>query len=97
MDANEIAQEIAASPLSLEQKLEWHFANFDKPIPKSMVPVAIEAIQVANAGGDLDTILDLPTGTKFLGMSVATVQLIIEDHYLWFYLDDPDAFPRTDD
>jgi len=86
MTAEEIATEIAKAPLTIEEKLGWHFANFDLPIPQTLIPVAVRAIEIANDGGDLQTILTLPTGIKFQGEQHATAEEVIEGHYLHFYL-----------
>ena len=96
MEASEIAMEIAKSPMSLLEKLDWHFSNFDKPIPKVLIPVAVKAIELANAGGDLSTFIDLPEGIKFQGFQFASAHDVIEGHYLWYYLDNPELFkPET--
>jgi hypothetical protein len=87
ISADEIAQEIARSPQSLVSKLSWHFANFeDGGIPDSLIPVAVQAIELANAGGDLSTMLELPDGIYFRNGSYASAQDVIEGHHLHFFI-----------
>ena len=68
--------------LPLEQAIEWHLtSNHFPPIPKSMVPVCIEAIQHANEG-NFDKLVALPEGVGYKGLTVAPVLAIIEQHHL---------------
>jgi hypothetical protein len=59
------AMELAGSEMSLEQQIAIHFSgNCYPPIPKIMIPVAIEAI---NAYWDEDyaKVIKLPEGVEF--------------------------------
>lgn len=59
-----IARDIAAAPISLEAKMEWHLvSNHYPPIDKAFIPIAIEAIELANMGAWKMT-LDYPNGLK---------------------------------
>jgi hypothetical protein len=89
MTAEEIATEIAKAPLPLHEKLSWHLNNFDRPIGDTFVPVCVRAVEIANAGGNLLERLTLPDGVLCDGEPTATVQDIIDDHYLHFYLETP--------
>lgn len=75
---------------NLEQTIEWHLrANHFPPIPKSMVPVCIEAIQHANEG-NFDKLVSLPDGVGYKGLTVAPVLAIVEQHHLdaWIEYDE---------
>jgi len=59
------AMGIAESDLSLEQQLAWHFSsNCYPPIPKQMIPVAVEAIN-AYWEEDFAKVIQLPEGVEF--------------------------------
>ena len=59
------AMGIAESDLSLEQQLAWHFSsNCYPPIPKQMIPVAVEAIN-AYWEEDFAKVIKLPEGVEF--------------------------------
>lgn len=77
---------VAAAPMSLEDKLGWHFANF-KRIPKSMLQVCAVAIRLHDAGFDEDeTILDLPAGVTRFGKTSTSIADVIAGHHLEPYL-----------
>lgn len=79
-----------AELLSMEDALAWHLrANHYPPIPLTMVPVCIEAIQNALEGNWYRTV-ELPEGVKFRGTSNAPTYDIIEQHHLdpWLELDE---------
>jgi hypothetical protein len=86
MDAHEIALEIAKAPLTIEEKLSWHFATFAPPVPETMIPASVQALEVANGDGDLSTLIDLPEGSTFFGENQASAKDIIEGHHLEYYL-----------
>jgi hypothetical protein len=86
MKAEEIAIEIAKSPLTIEQKLSWHFANFEPVIPEAMIPVCAQAIDLSNKGKDLDVVLDLPEEASFQNQPRASAKDIIEGLHLSYYL-----------
>jgi hypothetical protein len=86
MKAEDIALDIANAPLTLEEKLSWHFANFDPAVPESMIPVSVEAINLANTSGDLSTLLELPEGSTYFGEQTAPAKDIIEGHHLHYFV-----------
>jgi hypothetical protein len=55
--------------------------NLTPPVPLNMVDTCIEAITHAN-NGEWDSLIKLPEGTKYKGESEATVEVIVESHYL---------------
>jgi hypothetical protein len=81
-----LAQEIAESPLTLEEKLSWHLrGNLYPPMPDSMIPVCMEAINLAENGEDLHKILTMPENIKRAGSSEITAkQLIISTKLHWY-------------
>ncbi|MEY4742018.1 MAG: hypothetical protein RL672_768 [Actinomycetota bacterium] len=84
--ADSLTMAIAAAPMTLEDKLGWHFAMLDK-IPKSMLPVCAAAIRLHDAGFDeATTMLDLPAGATYFGKSRASIGDVISGHYLEFFL-----------
>ena len=88
MQIQEIAQLIADSQLNLEEKVAWHLrCNFDKPLPKAMIPVALQAIMLDSYGFDWNTTeLELPTGSTYFGEQRASIGAIIEGHELRYFL-----------
>jgi hypothetical protein len=59
------AMGIAGTELSLEDQIGWHFSsNCYPPIPKQMIPIAIEAIN-AYYDEDYARVIQLPEGVKF--------------------------------
>jgi hypothetical protein len=86
MKAEEIAIEIANAPLTIEQKLSWHFANFNPAVPEAMIPVCAQAIELSNKGEDLDVVLDLPEEASFQSRNQATAKDIIDGLHLRYYL-----------
>lgn len=81
-----LAQEIAESPLTLEEKLSWHLSgNLYPPMPDSLIPVCVEAITLAENGEDLHKVLTLPEPIKRAGTSEITAkQLILSIKLHWF-------------
>lgn len=85
--ADNFSMAIAAAPMSLEDKLGWHFANLDR-IPKSMLPVCAAAIRLHNAGyPERTTMVTLPTGVTFEGQREVSIGEVIAGHYLEVFLD----------
>lgn len=75
------AQEFANSGLPLETSLTWHLtSNHFPPVHEVFVPVAIEAIELANEGNWQDTIT-MPNGVTL------TVASIVEQLHLDAFLD----------
>ena len=59
------AMELASSGMPLEQQIGIHFAgNCYPPIPKAMIPVAVEAIN-AYHDGEFAKVIKLPEGVEF--------------------------------
>lgn len=59
------ARGIAETELPLEQQIAWHFSsNCYPPIPKQMIPVAVEAIN-AYHDGEFAKVIKLPDGVQF--------------------------------
>lgn len=68
--------------LPLEAQLRWHLqSNHYPPVPSSMVPVCIEAIDEANEG-NWDSAITLPEGVSWKGLTEAPVHAIVEAHHL---------------
>ena len=68
--------------LSLEDQISLHLTtNHYPPVPASMVPVCIEAIDNANEG-NWDAEVSMPEGVSYRGMSTAPVYAIVEQHHL---------------
>jgi hypothetical protein len=68
--------------LSLEQQISWHLtSNHYPPVPTSMVPVCIEAIDAVNEGYGINPVR-LPEGVTFKGMTEAPAWDIVEQHHL---------------
>ena len=79
-----------AEMLEIESAISWHLtSNHFPPVPVSMVPVCIEAIQNANAGDWMKNV-SLPEGIGYKGLTVAPTHAIIEQHHLdaWVELDE---------
>lgn len=59
------AMGIAGTDLPLEEQIAWHFSsNCYPPIPKQMIPVAVEAINAYN-DEDFARVIKLPEGVQF--------------------------------
>jgi hypothetical protein len=68
--------------MTLEQQISWHLqANHYPPVPASMVPVCIEAIDLANEG-DWNSEVQLPVGISYRGSEFAPVHALVEQHHL---------------
>ena len=83
------AQEMAEM-LEIESAISWHLqANHYPPVPQSMVPACLEAIENAIAGDWLKTV-ELPAGTTYRGSRFAPTDAIIDQHHLetWVELDE---------
>lgn len=79
-----------AEMLSMEDAITWHLrSNHFPPIPTSMVPVCIEAIQNA-LDGNWTKLVSLPDGVGYRGLTAAPTDAIIEQHHLdpWVELDE---------
>jgi hypothetical protein len=72
--------------LSLEDQIGIHLtSNHYPPVPKSMVPVCIDAIDKAN-DGDWEAMVKLPEGVSWKGQIEAPAYSIIEAHHLEFWI-----------
>ena len=79
---NAIAISDEALGIDLETQLTWHLqANHYPPVPVSMVPVCIEAIDAVNEGYGINPIR-LPEGVTFRGQTEAPAWEIVEQHHL---------------
>ena len=79
-----------AEMLNIEDAIAWHLrSNHFPPIPLSMVPVCIEAIENALAG-EWTKLVSLPEGVGYRGLTAAPTDAIIEQHHLdhWVELDE---------
>ena len=83
----QISQRIAEQDLPLEEKLRMHLVgNFRPAVPPSMVEVCVKAIELANADGDLETLLDLPEFVWYEGEVKAPARDLIESHHLYHFI-----------
>lgn len=74
--------ELADSELDLETQIRLQLrSNHYPPVPVSMVPVCIEAIDKANEG-EWEELITLPEGVSWRGEPCAPVNAIIEQHHL---------------
>ena len=55
--------------------------NLHPPVPLAMVETCIEAIEHANKE-EWDSLITLPEGIKYKGENTATVETIVDGHYL---------------
>ena len=80
---NNTAMDLAENiDISLEQAIGYHLTgNHYPPVPLSMVPVCIQALDFAN--DDLwDETVEMPDGISYKGETSAPVWAIIEQHHL---------------
>ncbi|CAB4137650.1 hypothetical protein UFOVP325_58 [uncultured Caudovirales phage] len=85
MKSKEIAPEIAKAPMSIEDKLSWHLTLFSRSVPETMIPVLVEAIEIVNANGDIDQLLELPDEVQFRHSSRVSVGTLVEQFRLDYY------------
>lgn len=82
LHAQEFANMVGEGELGLEQAVGWHLASNHYPaVDKVFVPVALEAIALAN-DGEWDTELEYPNGLS------KTVAHTIEGLHLDAFLDE---------
>ena len=80
------AMELADSELDLEKQITYQLrSNHYPPVPLEMVPVCIEAIDLANEG-EWDEMITLPEGVSWRGEPCAPVSAIVEGHHLEFWI-----------
>jgi len=82
-----------ANLASLEQGITWQLrCNHYPPVPASMVPVAIAAIQACNAG-DPERLIDSPFEHRQYGFQVPAYEFINAYHlHPWVYNDDDEDY-----
>ena len=79
-----------AELLDIESAIAWHLqSNHYPPVPTSMVPACIEAIDNAIAG-DWMKMVEMPEGVSYRGSRFAPTHAVIEQHHLdtWVELDE---------
>lgn len=85
--AREFAGSVENGGVTLKAALTWHLtANHYPPVPVSMVPVCIKAIEHANVG-EWDALVVLPPGVYFRGSEAAPVLAIVDQHHLRSFLE----------
>ena len=90
LHAAEFANAVAQGGISQEQALHWHLsANHYPPVPVSMIPACVAAIEAAN-DGEWDRLIPLPEGVTWKGHEQAPASAIIEGHHLQSFLDGDD-------
>jgi hypothetical protein len=76
------AQGMVDLGVDLETAITWHLQhNHFPPVPVSMVPVCIEALDWCN-DDEPNTLVDLPEGVTFKGRPQAPAWAIVEQHHL---------------
>jgi hypothetical protein len=84
------ALSMTETDLPIEAQLEYHLrANHFPPVPTSMIPACIEAID-AWYDGNTEKKISLPEGVGYKGLTVAPAWAIIEGHHLEAWLQDDD-------
>ena len=88
------ASELASGEFgSLEQSLHIHLtSNHYPPVPTSMVPVCIAAINSYNANFNGDELVELPEGVSWRGNTSAPAWAIIDGHHLHEWCDSEDDY-----
>lgn len=77
------AEGIKETAVSLEQQLAWHFAgNCYPPVPATMIPVAVAAINAINEDLDQDLMIDLPEGVSFRGETQVSAANVVDQFRL---------------
>lgn len=86
---------LAASEMAeyttLRVALSWHLqSNHYPPVPQSMVPVCLSAIDAINEG-EFYRSIDLPEGISWRGQSDAPAWAIVDGHHLEPFIDSIDS------
>ena len=69
--------------LSIEDQIRIHLSsNHYPPVPATMVPTCIEAIDAVNDAGLWELEIPLPEGVSWRGLTTAPAHAIIEAHHL---------------
>ena len=83
--ATELADGILG--IDMESAITMHLrGNHYPPVPYSMVPVCIEAIEAAN-DGDWNREIELPEGVSWRGENYSPAYALIEGHHLDAWID----------
>lgn len=78
---------IAATDMSLESKVSWHFqSNCYPPVPQFMVPIAVEAVRQA-VEGNWDEVLELPEGVAYRNQPEVSVGDIVDSLHLGAFVE----------
>lgn len=86
------AEGIAETSIPVEEQIRIHLrANHYPPVPESMVPVCIAALNAA-ACDEWDKLIPLPEGVSYRGLNAAPVSAIVEQHHLDPWLDSEDEY-----
>lgn len=86
--AVEAADMVSDGTMTLEQALSYHLtSNHYPPVPTSMIPICIEAINAFNEG-DYDRLITLPEGVSYRGSDKAPSSAIVEAHHLDAFLNE---------
>ena len=79
--------------LGLSESIRIHLvSNHYPPVPASMVPVCMQAIQSYNENMNGDERLELPNGVSWRGEATAPAWAIIESHHLHAWCDSEDDY-----
>jgi hypothetical protein len=71
------AHEVALGTISLYTAIEYQLQhNHYPPVPSMMIPVAVKAVELAQAG-DWDARVELPAGISYRGAAAVTVGALI--------------------
>lgn len=90
LHAAAFAESVQDGQITLEVALHWHLrANHYPPVPVSMVPVCIAAIE-AFAEDETDREIELPEGMTYRGRTTAPAVEIVVQHHLDAFLADPE-------
>jgi len=87
---NNLSHDLSTMDMSLEQSITIQLrSNHYPPVPYSMVPICIEAINAYN-DGDYSKRINLPEGVSWRGQETAPANAIIEQHHLenWIEYDE---------
>jgi hypothetical protein len=81
----QLAEELSSDEfgLGLSESIRIHLVgNHYPPVPVSMVPVCIRAIQSYNENMDGNELIEMPKGISWRGKTSAPAWAIIEGHHL---------------
>jgi len=87
---------IAASPLTLTEKLKWHRLDFSTKLPENIVNTWEQAIRLFDLGLAESTLVELPAGATYLGgKQVSIGNLIMNFNLEYFTQAFADELPRS--